>query len=112
MRMESSVHLPKKLHPVEYSRGEDLIELHVFTNDTCMFHDETMRLVQNVAQEISSYGHRIKVRMQSIKDCEEQNILALPTLVVGNTQITGLPTRSELAEILRDSIPHCGADIQ
>ncbi|MBD3159147.1 MAG: hypothetical protein GF309_10200 [Candidatus Lokiarchaeota archaeon] len=112
MRMEPSVYQPNKLYPLESIKNEESIKMQVFSNDACMFHDETMKLVRSVAQELSYYGYNIRIIDKSIEDCEKENIVALPTLMIGNTQITGLPSREELSELIRKCIPHRGLDLQ
>lgn len=111
MRMESSVYVSNKISQMRSTMGEDPIEIQLYTDKACMFHKEAIKLTRYVAQEMSCYGRKIRVMEKSIEDCEEQNIYALPTFVIGGVQITGLPTRSKLFQILRYCIHSSHLDL-
>ncbi|MHA1959460.1 MAG: thioredoxin domain-containing protein [Candidatus Thorarchaeota archaeon] len=80
----------------------------VFTSDTCAFCNEALELVREVASDISRNDNLVEViesRLDERPDLvDKMDIMALPTILVGHSRITGMPQYSDVEQLVHMSI--------
>ncbi|MFX1482095.1 MAG: thioredoxin family protein [Promethearchaeota archaeon] len=79
------------------------LKVNVFTSSSCPFCSETLATIYQVVEKFANQDIPVEVVETSVEDnpeiVEEQNAIALPMIVVGNSKLIGLP-RSEDIELL------------
>ena len=85
-----------------YKESESL-RINVFTSASCAFCNEALEAAREAARKFHQLNMPIEVIETSIEEqpeiIEALNVIALPMILIGNSQIIGLP-RSEDIELL------------
>ncbi|UCE11198.1 MAG: hypothetical protein JSW61_04475 [Candidatus Thorarchaeota archaeon] len=80
----------------------------VFTSKTCAFCSKALELAREVASDISCYEGPVEVVESRIDErpelVEQLEILALPTILVGQSRLIGLPNQGDIEELVHMSM--------
>ncbi len=89
------------------NRG-NTIKITVFTSEHCGFCDHAMELVKEAARDLS-YGADIFEVVESrieqhLDRIESEDIIAVPTIVVGKSRIIGVPKLEDVRELIHGAM--------
>ncbi|MHA1934932.1 MAG: glutaredoxin family protein [Candidatus Thorarchaeota archaeon] len=101
-----------KIEPVQqtYEKGAlvDPLKITVYTSDRCVFCKDALSLVEEARKNLSYYAPRMEVVESPIDEnpklVEKLSILAVPTIFVGDTRLTGIPSKEDLEEIIHKTM--------
>jgi glutaredoxin len=86
-----------------FFKESDSPKINVFTSSSCTFCNEALDAARKVARKFHQMDLPIEVVETSVEDkpeiIEALNVIALPMILIGTSQIVGLP-RSEDIELL------------
>ncbi len=84
----------------------------VYTSNQCLFCEQALHAARQAAKRTSIDGlrlHVIEVNIDESPDIlEEKRIMALPTTIIGETRIIGIPREDELEQHIHKAIMDLG----
>lgn len=83
------------------------LKVTVFTSEKCPFCEQAVSLVKDITTTLSYYDNveLSEVRVEDEPELAEKfEIMSLPTLLIGQCKINGLPNREEIEEMIHYSI--------
>ncbi|MGY5875125.1 MAG: thioredoxin family protein [Candidatus Thorarchaeota archaeon] len=80
----------------------------VFTSQNCPFCGEAVRVVREVARNLDIYETSVSV-IESLVEAEpsmveDLSVLTVPTTVIGNSRIVGLPDENEVENLIHQAM--------
>jgi len=99
----------EKIGNLEFRKDESAkMRIDVFTSKHCSFCDEALNIVRSAAGRITYLEHPVNVVETSVDKhpelIEAYNLVALPLIQVGRSQIIGLPNLEDVERLIHDTI--------
>ncbi|MHA2380199.1 MAG: glutaredoxin family protein [Candidatus Thorarchaeota archaeon] len=86
------------------------IKIKVFTSEQCAFCNIALQIVEEAVGRLDYYHPFIEVVETPVEDrprlTEKLQILAVPTIVVSDSRIVGLPAADELEQLIHQEMFH------
>ena len=86
----------------------DPLKITVYTSERCVFCKDAISLVEEARKNLSYYLPRMEVVESPIDEnpklMEKLSILAVPTIFVGDTRLTGIPSKEDLEELIHKTM--------
>ena len=83
--------------------GSDPLSINVFTSERCMFCNDALIAAKDAARRLQYLAGRVKVVETDVKKkpwlTEKLDIVAVPTIMIGNTRIIGLPSVEDIEQM-------------
>lgn len=90
------------------SGESDSLRIDVFTSEYCSFCEKALEIARTAAGKIAYLGSPVEVVETSIDDqpalIEALNIVALPMIQVGTSQMIGLPCQEDIERLVHDTV--------
>ncbi|MHA1930828.1 MAG: hypothetical protein ACTSV2_19830 [Candidatus Thorarchaeota archaeon] len=90
------------------SEESDSLRIDVFTSEYCSFCEKALEIARSAAGRINYLGSPIEVVETSVDDqpalIEEMNLVALPMIQVGKSQMIGLPCQEDIERLVHDTV--------
>lgn len=90
------------------SEGSESLRIDVFTSEYCSFCEEALEIARNAAGRIAYLGSPIEVVETSVDDqpalIEALNLVALPMIQVGKSQMIGLPCQEDIERLVHETV--------
>lgn len=90
------------------SENSKSLRIDVFTSEYCSFCKEALELARSAAGRITYLGSPVEVIETSVDDqpalIEALNIVALPLIQVGRSQMIGLPRQEDIEQLVHESV--------
>jgi protein-disulfide isomerase len=101
-----------KIAPINQTQEKgtlvDPLKITVYTSERCVFCKDAISLVEEARKNLSYYSPRMEVVESHIDEnpklMEKLSILAVPTIFVGDTRITGIPSKEDLEELIHKTM--------
>ncbi|MFW9962743.1 MAG: thioredoxin family protein [Candidatus Sifarchaeia archaeon] len=91
-----------------FSSESDSIKINVFTSSSCAFCNDALAAAKKVAKKFHKFDFPIEVIETSVEEqpelIEALNVIALPLILIGSSQIIGLPSAEEIELILHRNV--------
>lgn len=88
--------------------GSEPIHIDVFTSDRCLFCNDALQVARSAAKRLTQFISPVKVVETDVTKkpdlVEKLDIVALPTILVGNSRLIGIPTRQDIERLVHSSI--------
>ena len=89
-------------------KSRNAIKITVFTSEHCGFCDQAMELVKEATRDLS-YGADIFEVVESrieqhLDRIESEDIIAVPTIMVGKSRIIGVPKLEDVRELIHGAM--------
>ncbi len=95
------------LHDTVVDESESL-KINVFTSSSCTFCNEALEAAREVAQKFKTLHLPIEVIETPVEEkpelVEALNVIALPVILIGKSQIIGLPQPGDIELLLHQSV--------
>lgn len=89
------------------SKESDSLRIDVFTSEYCSFCEEALKIARTAAGRIDYLGRSIEVVETSVDDqpalIEALNLVALPMIQVGKSQMIGLPCQEDIERLVNET---------
>ena len=90
-----------------FTESESL-KINVFTSSSCTFCSEALHTVKEAAKKFKQFDLPVEVIETSVDEkpdiVEALNLIALPMIMIGNSQIIGLPRTEDIELLLHQSM--------
>ncbi len=90
------------------SEDSKSLRIDVFTSEYCSFCEEALKIARTAAGKIAYLGSPIKVVETSVDEqpalIEALNLVALPMIQVGKSQMIGLPCQEDIERLIHDTV--------
>ncbi len=90
------------------SEESESLRINVFTSEYCSFCNEALEIARNAAGKIVYLGNPIEVVETSVDDqpalIEALNLVALPMIQVGKSQMIGLPCQEDIERLVHETV--------
>ncbi|MHA2056620.1 MAG: thioredoxin family protein [Candidatus Thorarchaeota archaeon] len=90
-----------------FSESESL-KIKVFTSSSCTFCSEALEAAREAAKKFHEFNLPIEVIETSVEEqpeiVEALNVIALPMILIGNSQIIGLPNTEDIELLLHQTV--------
>ncbi|MGY5860094.1 MAG: hypothetical protein RTU63_12050 [Candidatus Thorarchaeota archaeon] len=98
-----------KLEDVDYfSENAESLRIDVFTSEYCSFCDNALEVARTAAGRATYLASPVKVIETSVDDrpelIEAYNLVALPLIQVGRSQIIGLPSEDDIERLIHQTL--------
>jgi len=84
------------------------LKINVFTSSSCTFCNEALEAAQEAARKFHKLNLPIEVIETSVEKqpeiIEALNVIALPMILIGNSQIIGLPRAEDIELVLHQTM--------
>jgi len=84
------------------------LRIDVFTSEYCSFCEEALKIARTAAGKIAYLGSPIEVVETSVDDqpalIEALNLVALPMIQVGKSQMIGLPCQEDIERLVHETV--------
>lgn len=91
-----------------FFNGSDSLKINVFTSSSCTFCNEALEAAREAAGKFNQLNLPIEVVETSVEEqpevIEALNIIALPMILIGNSQIIGLPRSEDIEQVLHHTV--------
>ncbi len=95
-------------HLEAFFNESDSVKINVFTSNSCTFCSEALSAAREVARKMQSFNLPIEVVETSVEEKPEivefLNVVALPMILIGKSQIIGLPKTEDIELLLHQTI--------
>ncbi|MHA1613733.1 MAG: hypothetical protein ACTSYJ_02745 [Candidatus Thorarchaeota archaeon] len=90
------------------SEESENLRIDVFTSEYCSFCEEALKIAKTAAGRIAYLGSPIEVVETSVDDqpalIEALNLVALPMIQVGKSQMIGLPCQEDIERLVHETV--------
>ena len=90
------------------SKESDSLRIDVFTSEYCSFCEKALEIAKTAADKIAYLGSPIEVVETSVDDqpalIEALNLVALPMIQVGKSQMIGLPCQEDIERLVHETV--------
>ncbi len=90
------------------SEESERLRIDVFTSEYCSFCEEALEVARTAAGRITYLGSPIEVVETSVDDqptlIEALNLVALPLIKVGRSQMIGLPCLEDIERLVHETV--------
>lgn len=90
-----------------FNESESL-KINVFTSPSCTFCNEALEAAREAASKFHQLSLTIEVIETSVEEqpelVEALNVIALPMILIGNSQIIGLPRAEDIELLLHQTV--------
>ncbi|MFW9807349.1 MAG: thioredoxin family protein [Candidatus Thorarchaeota archaeon] len=84
------------------------LKINVFTSSSCTFCNDALEAAKKAALKFKQFDMHIEVVETSVEEqpelVEALNVIALPVILVGNSQIIGLPSDEDIELLLHQNM--------
>ncbi len=84
------------------------VKINVFTSNSCTFCSEALQAAREAATKLRRFNLPIEVVETSVEEepelVEFLNVVALPMILIGKSQIIGLPTTEDIELLLHQAV--------
>ncbi len=91
-----------------FFNGSDSMKINVFTSSSCTFCHEALEAAHEAAGKFNQLNLSIEVVETSVEEepeiVEALNIIALPMILIGKSQIIGLPRSEDIEQVLHYTV--------
>ncbi len=91
-----------------FFNNSESLKINVFTSSSCTFCNEALMAAQEAASKFNQLSLPIEVIETSVEEqpdvVEALNVIALPMILIGNSQIIGLPTAEDIELLLHQTM--------
>ena len=91
-----------------FFNDSESLKINVFTSSSCTFCNEALEAAQEAARKFHQLNLPIQVIETSVEEqpelIEALNVIALPMILIGNSQIIGLPRVEDIELILHQTV--------
>ena len=91
-----------------FFNNSESLKINVFTSSSCTFCNEALEAAQVAAAKFSQLSLPIEVVETSVEEkpdlIEALNVIALPMILIGNSQIIGLPSAEDIELLLHQTM--------
>lgn len=99
----------KKFEDVDYfSKDAENLRIDVFTSEYCSFCDDALKVARSAAARAKYLARLVEVVETSVDEqpelIEAYNLVALPLIQVGKTQMIGLPTEEDIERLIHQTL--------
>ena len=88
--------------------GSDSLKINVFTSPSCAFCNEALEAAREAARKFNQLNLPIEVVETSVEEqpeiIEALNVIALPMILIGKSQIVGLPRSEDIEQLLHQAV--------
>jgi len=92
----------------EFFNTSESYKINVFTSSSCTFCNEALEAAQEAARKFNRLNLPIEVVETSVDEkpevIEALNAIALPMILIGNSQIIGLPRAEDIEQVLHHTM--------
>ncbi len=86
----------------------DSVKINVFTSNSCTFCNEALSAAREAARKLRRFNLPIEVVETSVEEkpelVESLNVVALPMILIGKSQIIGLPKSEDIELLLHQAV--------
>jgi len=90
------------------SKEPDSLRINVFTSEYCSFCEKALEIARTAAGTLDYLGSPIEVVETSVDDqpalIESLNLVALPMIQVGKSQMIGLPCQEDIQRLVQETV--------
>ncbi|MGY5856008.1 MAG: thioredoxin family protein [Candidatus Thorarchaeota archaeon] len=91
-----------------FFNNSESLKINVFTSSSCTFCNEALVAAQEAAEKFNQFDLPIEVIETSVEEqpdiIEALNVIALPMILIGNSQIIGLPSAEDIELLLHQTM--------
>jgi glutaredoxin len=91
-----------------FCEESESLRINVFTSASCTFCNEALEAAREAARKFCQLNFPIEVIETSVEEepeiVEALNIIALPMILIGNSQIIGLPRSEDIELVLHQNM--------
>ena len=92
----------------EFFIESEALRINVFTSSSCTFCNEALEAAKKAAEKFHQLNHPIEVIETSVEEhpeiIEALNVIALPMILIGKSQIIGLPSSEDIEQLLHQTV--------
>ena len=92
----------------EFTNNSESYKINVFTSSSCTFCNEALEAAKEAAKKFNQLNLPIEVIETSVDEqpevIEALNAIALPMILIGNSQIIGLPRAEDIEQVLHHTM--------